>query len=123
MVQITEGFLLGALDAEGFTDIEKCIQDGEHIVKDAEAAYTDFKSKDPKDIVDGLKQIADALLTVKAGMSDCSSVKADWEKLAKMAAVFSSPTSFAWHASKDLYVNGVEITKEIETAITDYGDK
>jgi len=55
MVEITEGFLLGALDAEGFTDIEKCIQDGEHIVKDAEAAYTDFKSKDPEEIVDGLK--------------------------------------------------------------------
>jgi len=114
---------LGALDAEGFTDIEKCIKDGEHIVKDAEAAYTDFKSKDPKEIVDGFKQIADAFLTVKAGMQDCSSVKADWEKLAKMAVVFSSPSSFAWHAGKDLLVNGVEVTKEIETAITDYGAK
>lgn len=68
MVQITEGFLLGALDAEGFTDIEHCIQDAEHVVQDAEKAYTDFKSKDPEAIVDGFKEIADAMLTIKKGM-------------------------------------------------------
>jgi hypothetical protein len=53
-ILLTEGFLLGAIDAEGFTDIEKCIGDGEHIVQDAEKAFTDFKSKDIKDIADGL---------------------------------------------------------------------
>jgi len=90
-VQITEGFLWGALDAEGFTDIEKCIQDGEHVVQDAEKAYTDFKSHDVEDVLDGFKQVADALLTIKSGMSDCSSIKSDWEKLAQMAVVFASP--------------------------------
>ena len=29
MIQITEGVLKGALEAEGFTDIESCIQDVE----------------------------------------------------------------------------------------------
>ena len=40
-----------------------------------------------------------------------------------MAAVFSSPASFAWHASKELFVNGVEITREIRTAVADYEGK
>lgn len=62
-------------------------------------------------------------MTIKSGMSDCSSIKSDWEKLAQMAVVFASPQSFAWHLAKDLVFNGVEITKEISTAITDYENK
>lgn len=41
-VQIVEGFLMGTIKAEGFTDIEKCIGDGEHIIQDAESAYQHF---------------------------------------------------------------------------------
>jgi hypothetical protein len=60
------------------------------------------------------------LKTVKAGMQDCSSLKADWTKLEQMIAIFDSPTSFAYHVGKDLMVNGVDIYHEIDTAITDY---
>ena len=31
-VQITEGILMGTIHAEGLTDIEHCIQDGEHLL-------------------------------------------------------------------------------------------
>jgi len=51
----------------------------------------------------------DLMKTVKTGMQDCSSLKADWQKLEDMALVFSSPSSFAWHVGKDLLVNGVQI--------------
>jgi hypothetical protein len=47
--------------------------------------------------------------TVKSGMQDCSSLKADWQKLEDMALVLSNPSSFAWHVGKDLLVNGVQI--------------
>ena len=59
-VLIAEGILKGALEAEGFTDIEKCIQDGEKLVQDAEAAVKDFEQGDAGDVIDGLKKIADA---------------------------------------------------------------
>ena len=39
METIVKGILMGALDAEGFTDITHCIQDVEHVVQDAQAAY------------------------------------------------------------------------------------
>ena len=38
-VKIVEGFLMGTIKAEGFTDIENCIKDGENIIQDAESAY------------------------------------------------------------------------------------
>ena len=45
---------------------------------DAETAFTDFESKDVQQIVDGFKQLVDLMKTVKSGMQDCSSLKADW---------------------------------------------
>ena len=53
-------------------------------------------------------------------MSDCSSTKADWEKLAKMASIFESPTSFAYHVGRDLIVNHAQIYSEISSAISAY---
>jgi hypothetical protein len=114
------GMLKGAIDAEGFTDINSCIADAEVIFKDAEEAVKDFESKDVSKIIDGVKKVADILSEVQKGMSDCSHLKADWEKLAKMAAVFSSPTTFAYHVGKDLMVNGVDIFGEIQDAIAEY---
>ena len=75
---IVGGFLKGALDAEGFDDITKCIQDGEHIITDVESAVGHFEKKDAKDVIAGLEDIADLVKQVKAGMSDCSHIKADW---------------------------------------------
>ena len=118
--EIVGGFLKGALDAEGFDDINKCIQDGEHIITDVEDAVQHFEKKDAKDIIAGLEDLADLIKQVKAGMSDCSHLKADWAKLEQMAAIFSSPTSFAYHVGKDIMVNGVQIFHEIETAVSDY---
>ena len=119
-IAMTEGFLKGALHAEGFDDIEKCIQDVEIAVTDLEIVYTDFKDGSVPKIVDGLEHVADFIKTVKNGLSDCSHIQADWEKLVKMAAIFESPTSFAYAVGKHLLLNGVEIYGEIKTAVQDY---
>lgn len=37
-----------------------------------------------------------------------------------MAAIFASPSSFAYHVGKDLIINGKQIYTEVNTAITDY---
>ena len=95
-ILMTEGFLKGALHAEGFDDIEKCIQDVESAVTDLEIVYTDFKAGGVSKIVDGLKHVADFIKTVKNGLSDCSHIEADWEKLVTMAAIFESPATFAY---------------------------
>lgn len=120
LVAIVQGVLKGALNAEGFEDINSCIADAEHVFSDAEGAYADFKAGGAGKVIAGLEELADLLKTVKAGMSDCSSLTADWAKLEEMVKVFDSPTSFAYHVGKDLLVNGKDIYAEIEAAITDY---
>ena len=120
LTQIVTGVLKGALDAEGFDDIDKCITDAKEVYDDVDIAFNDFKSKDVAKIIDGVKHVGDLIKTVKAGMSDCSHLKADWAKLEKMAAIFESPASFAWHVGKDLLLNGVDIYNEINASIRDY---
>lgn len=118
--EIVGGILKGAIDAEGFTDINSCIKDAETVFADAKLAIDDFKKKDVSDVIAGIKEVAELMKVVKNGMQDCSSIKADWEKLVKMISIFDSPTSFAYHVGKDLMVNGVQIYEEITTAVSDY---
>lgn len=118
--EVVTGILKGAIDAEGFTDINSCIKDAETVFADAKIAVNDFKKKDVASVIAGIKEVAELLQVVKSGMSDCTSMKADWDKLAKMISVFDSPTSFAYHVGKDLIVNGAQIFTEIETAVSDY---
>ena len=44
----------------------------------------------------------------------------DVEKLDKMAQTFKSPWAFAYHAGKDLLVNGKDIFSEISAGVTAY---
>jgi len=119
-VKIVEGLLKGAIDAEGFSDIDSCIKDVETLAADAKVAIADFEKKDAADVLAGLKEVAQMITVVKSGMQDCSHIQADWEKLVKMATVFSSPTDFAYHVGKDLIVNKKQIFSEVNTAVTDY---
>jgi len=51
---IVEGVLRGALHAEGFDDINKCITDAERVFTDAEHAFTDFKAGGTSNVIKGL---------------------------------------------------------------------
>jgi len=68
LVAIVSGVLKGALHAEHFDDINTCIADAEHVFADAEGAYEDFKAGGAGKVIDGMKEIADLMKTVKAGM-------------------------------------------------------
>merc|ERR1719183_2522201 len=57
-IAISKGFLEGALEAEGFDDIEHCIKDAESVITDAEAAIKDFEQKSAKGVLAGLKEVA-----------------------------------------------------------------
>jgi len=87
---------------------------------DAKTAVEDFKKKDVSDVIAGIKKIAEMMQVIQQGMKDCSHLKADWAKLAKMSAIFSNPETFAYHVGKDLLINGVQIYGEISTAVEDY---
>ena len=72
------------------------------------------------DVISGVKDIGKIIKLIQAAMKDCSGIKADWDKLEKIAKTFSSPKSFIWHVGGDIIHNGVKITTEIKSAIADY---
>jgi len=121
--EIVTGVLKGAVNAEGFNDIAKCIDDVEHVLGDATTAVSDFKKGGASNVIAGLKEVADLLKTVKTGMTDCSATSADWARLEAMASVLDSPKNFAYHVGKDLLINGKDIFGDIESAITDYDNQ
>lgn len=97
MVQIVEGFLSGAIHEENFTDIDTCIADGETILADAELAIQYMKAGGAANYLDALQELALMIKPVRAGMTDCSSIKADFGKLEAMMKPFETPSTFAYH--------------------------
>ena len=121
-IAILKGFLVGAGAAEGFEDIATCAKDVELIIADAKIAITDFKKKDAKDIMAGIKEIAAIVDVIKAAETDCN-LKGDWEKITQMSHTLHNFKDFAFHAGKDIMVNHKNIYAEIKGAISDYEAK
>ena len=115
-VHVVEGVLMGALDAE-FGDIEHCIEDGEAVITDVKNAYTHLAAKNAKDVIEGLKDMGEALFEIKKAMSDCKGIVTDFTKLGKMAAEFSNPVTAVVHIGEDLLIHGVDIYHEVHGAI------
>jgi len=111
---------LGAINAEGLENIEGCIKDGETIFSDVKTGIQLLEKGDATDELKGLEAIASGIFEIKDAVADCKGVVADFEKLGKMAAVFSNPWSFVYHVGADLVVNGVQIFAEVEDSVGQY---
>lgn len=120
VLDITKGFLEGALAAEGLDDIGKCMDDSKDLVADAQKTYTDCKDGSIFTKAKCVEDISALIKDIIAATSKCKALKDDMAKLAEMAAVFSNPASFIWHVGKDMLVNGRAIGKEINAAIKAY---
>ena len=59
------------------------------------------------------------LETILPAVTDCN-IKGDMNKFEQMSKIFASPSAFAYHAGKDLLLNGKDIYNEINTAESDY---
>ena len=53
-------------------------------------------------------------------MDACETVIQDAKKLDDMAKNFKNPLEFAWHAGKDLLINGKDIYADITNGMTAY---
>ena len=120
-VQIVEGLLEGAVDAEDLTGIESCVTDVEHDVKDIESTYNDCKEKSVLARAKCAKDISTLLGDVKKLETDCTTgVKADWEKIKAMEKIFASPAAFEYHVLQDVIINHAAIGSEIVAAEAAY---
>ena len=68
VVDITKGVIDGALDKADMPDIEKCVQDDEQVIVDAQNAYNHFKSGDLEDVAKGFEDVSTAIMQIKTSM-------------------------------------------------------
>ena len=123
VVDVIEGFLEGAVAAEGLTDLDVCIKDAEHMVPTLQKTYNDCKAGSIDSMLDCVKDLADVAKEAKHTVSDCGHLEHDQEKLDKIIKVMKHPLSFTWKMGKALVVNGVNIYHDIERAIDAYHTK
>jgi len=72
------------------------------------------------DVENGIKELGNAITSVAADMDACKIAITDAEKLDNMAKNFKNPLEFAWHAGKDLLINGKDIYADITDGMTAY---
>lgn len=118
--QIIIGVLEGAVDAEGLENIEGCVKDTETLYSEVEAAVKDFEKHTAEGTIEGLKMLGQAVVEIKEDIKECEGVVADWEKLEKMAEIFSNPITFAYHVGHDIIVNGAQIYHEVDDSVAQF---
>jgi len=110
---LVEGFI-------GAPDVQACIQKTVTEIGDVKEAIQDLEKKTATDVLNGLKLLVEAFKELPADLTACKAVEADVKEIIAAFKQIHSPTSFAYHAGKDLVVNHEDIFHEIEAAIADY---
>ena len=120
VVELIDGFLIGALETESVDNLETCIADFTPFVVDMTTAVQDFEDGSFHAIADGIYQLGQFISQVGITMEDCVAVgPEDVEKLKMMGDAFLHPKQLIINAENNLIVNGVEILKDIRHAKKD----
>uniref|UniRef100_A0A7S3IAK2 Uncharacterized protein n=1 Tax=Fabrea salina TaxID=342563 RepID=A0A7S3IAK2_9CILI len=127
ILDIFLGIVAGIAHDFGFDSIDACITDVDKSVQDFIDAVKNFKRKDIRGIIDGLKDTANGVRSLPNDIRECAKAAKDAEKVAanieKAVAAFTDPIYLAWHVTTTLILNGREIGEEIFTAVYDWETK
>merc|ERR1712054_296517 len=115
-LEMIGGVFLGFAKKE-FEDFQDCIAAPEQIFEDLKDALEDFKGGNASSVLEGMKQVGDALKTVVTGLNDCKSTWGEIGEFVDAIEAFSNPASFALHVGKNILVNGKDIHGGITAAI------
>jgi len=121
IAEISKGILTGALEAEGLSGLEHCMEGGYSMYYEFKEAIVLFKKKTRNDTVEGLNKISHAISDIQNHFTNCDDVKADYSRLAEVAVMLHSPRAFAFHVGADIMVNGVNIFKHIANGTAYWG--
>ncbi len=111
--QLPGGLIYGLIQKDELTEIEKCLQDGAGVEKDINDAIHDFMKGDIADIIDGVKLIAQALVTLPEDMVDCQYTDDDLRRLAEWAQIFTAPKHLSAVVAKNMVLHGKKIHEAV----------
>merc|ERR1711871_1537965 len=114
-VDVFEGTLEGFFS--GFKDLKACANDTVSAYDDINNAVSLIKQETPSSVLQGIKDLGEALKALKDGLVDCKAAAGEIESFIKGFEQFTNPLSFVFHVGKDLIVNGKDIYGEITQAV------
>lgn len=120
--EVFKGVLEGFLSEHSYSHILPCLGDLSSESTLVVEGVENMLTKTKEGIKKGLEQIGEGLETLPEAMIECGEAVNEAKSLINAFAQFKSPLSFAYHVGEDLVVNGINIYKEINQAITDYKD-
>jgi cathepsin F len=110
---LVEGFI-------GDTDLKTCIKDSKLTIGDLKSAVKEFDKEDATDALKGLRELAEAIKEFPQALTSCNATVKDIKNIVSALKQLASPTTFAFHAGKNLLVNHHDIFKDISRAIKNY---
>ena len=123
VIELIDGFLIGALETEHVDGLETCVKDFNPLVNDMIAAVQDFEDGSFTKIADGIYQLGQFISQVGIVLGDCDSVSDDdVAKLTAMGEAFLHPIQLVIDAENNVIVNGVQIFKDVRAAGKDMAD-
>merc|ERR1711871_498245 len=115
-VDVFEGVLEGFFS--NFKDLKACANDTVSAYDDINNAASLIKQETPSSVLQGIKDLGEALKALKDGLVDCKAAAGEIESFIKGFEQFTNPASFVFHVGKDLIVNGKDIYQEITQAVS-----
>lgn len=115
---------LGIAEGMELQLVETCVEDSLDFEKQVTDSIEGFTGKNMESVAEGLRQIGVAVgHTLPKALRVCHGSYAEIADLIKAQSAFASPEQFAYHLGKDLWVNGVDIYKNINGAIAAWKGK
>ena len=114
VVELIDGFLVGALQTEGVTSVDTCVSDFGPAAVDMDKAVLDFEDGSYFAVADGIYRLGEFISEVGLIMEDCATLDpADVSTLAAMGSAFLRPKELIMNAERNLLLNGVTILRDI----------
>merc|ERR1719266_1387196 len=124
VVELIDGVLVGALEAEHVDNLETCIKDINPLVTHITTAVQDFEDGSFHKIAAGIDELGHFISQVATTMEDCEKIVTgdDVTKLKNMGEAFLHPKKLLFDSMKHVLLNGVSIYDDIKAAGKDLDD-
>ncbi len=120
MLLIAEGFLLGVAAVTHVDHLVNCVTGTQSEIQQFHEAMKNIATHDPAKVFQGIVGLGKAFKAFPDAMNNCRTIGQDLVTITKIVQHFITPHNFLFEAGKNLFVNGIDIWKEISQALRDY---
>ena len=117
-VDIVKGLFAGFGAEAGFEQLEDCFDDGGELFYDLIDVVDLLTSDSKHKIIKALKKIGEVFCDFFDIVQHCKELPQDAKEIWEALKKFKSPFKLVVHIGKNIILNGVEVFREIKSAVT-----